>query len=179
MKRILALSGSTRSNSSNWRLLQAVSKLYQSQAEVCIYSGLEKLPHFNPNSQNGQLSTMVEDFIEQIQIADGLLICTPEYVFSPPAVLKNTLEWTVSGTVFSHKPVAMIVASSLGEKTFESLDLILATLVQEALPVSSKLLIQGSRGKMTPEGTFSDPATKAQVIKVVDSLLAQIETKAH
>ena len=104
-----------------------------------IYRDLDKLPHFNPNLKDeNNFPLIVKAFFEKIKNADGVLICTPEYVFSPPAVLKNALEWTVSETIFSYKPTALLVASGLGEKTFESLDLILKTLIQEEIPNSSK-----------------------------------------
>nr|WP_298555227.1 NAD(P)H-dependent oxidoreductase [uncultured Algibacter sp.] len=31
-------------------------------------------------------------------------MCTPEYVFSIPSGLKNTIEWCVSTNAFSNKP---------------------------------------------------------------------------
>ena len=67
-------------------------------------------------------------FRKSIEEADAVLICTPEYVFSLPGILKNALEWTVSTTVFSDKPTALLTASSSGEKAHESLLLVMKTL---------------------------------------------------
>ncbi|WP_363317949.1 NAD(P)H-dependent oxidoreductase [uncultured Algibacter sp.] len=44
------------------------------------------------------------DFRNKIENADGIVICTPEYVFSIPSGLKNTIEWCVSTNAFSNKP---------------------------------------------------------------------------
>jgi chromate reductase len=179
MKKIFALSGSTRTNSTNWKILTLIAEEYREQVSIEIYHDLDKLPHFDPNLKGENIPPIVHEYFEKIKIADGILICTPEYVFSPPAVLKNALEWTVSETILSFKPTALIVASGLGEKTFESLDLILKTLLQEEIPTASKLLIQGARSKIHLEGKFLDEPTFIEIKGVVNSLLKTIEYKNH
>lgn len=176
-KNIFAICGSTRKNSSNWRILEAISKLFDDRLNIEIYNQLDQLPHFNPSTSNQDISQVVKDLLEKIKNADGIIICTPEYVFSLPGVLKNALEWTVSETIFSYKPTAFIVASGLGEKTFESLDLIMKTLIQVEVPKASKLLVQGSREKVTDTGEISDKETLRAIKNVVDSLISTIEKK--
>ena len=174
MKKILALPGSTRKDSSNWKILNVISNIYSNQLNIEIYDEIDQLPHFNPNVTGDTVPTVIKSFLIKIKNADGIIICTPEYVFSPPAVLKNALEWTVAETVFSYKPTALIVASGLGEKTLESLNLILKTLVQEELPKSSQLLIQGARNKLDERGDISDEKTLHEIRGVVDSLINAI-----
>jgi chromate reductase len=99
-----------------------------------------------------------------------VLICTPEYVFILPGMLKNALEWTVSSTVFTHKPVALIVASAAGDHAMASLALILQTLTGQPVPATLQLLIKGAKGKMNEEG-FSDLATAAAVTAITEQLL--------
>lgn len=84
---------------------------------------------------------------DNIVAADAVIICTPEYVFSVPAIIKNALEWCVGSTVFTDKPTAMIVATGVGEKTFESLGLILKTIQCRILP-GTQLHLKGVRAKM-------------------------------
>jgi chromate reductase, NAD(P)H dehydrogenase (quinone) len=175
-KKIFALSGSTRKNSSNWKFLNIISDLYKDSLEIEIYDQIDELPHFNPDLKEDKIPTIVKEFLDKIDKADGILIFTPEYVFSLPAVLKNALEWTVSETILSYKPMAFIVASSLGDKTFESLDLILKTLVQTEIPTTSKLLIQGTRGKFDATDKISDEVLN-EIKKVVDSLILTINHK--
>lgn len=147
-KKILALSGSIRKDSSNEKLLYYLKEQYKDIIEIELYPTLAALPHFNPDLSTIDIPENVQDFIAQIAHADAVLICTPEYVFSLPGVLKNALEWTVATTVFSDKPCAFIVASSLGDKAFESLDLIMKTLLQKEVEPELKILIQGVRSKM-------------------------------
>ena len=174
-KKIVAISGSTRKNSSNERILRVIADLYQEELAVEIYNQLDILPYFNPYLEKESLPVGVINFRNLIEAADGVIICTPEYVFSLPGALKNALEWTVSTTVFSYKPVAFIVAAASGEKAFESLDLILITLVQKEVKASSKLLIQGGKSKINEAGKFTDEKVLDNIKTIVDSLIINIE----
>lgn len=174
-KKILAISGSTRKNSSNEKILLAIRELYKEELEVDIFSDIDRLPYFNPDLENVDLPSLVSDFRDLIKNSDGVIICTPEYVFSLPGCLKNALEWTVASTVFTSKPFAYIVASALGEKAFESLDLIMKTLIQEEIPETSKLLIQGGRSKFNQSGEMSDEKILSEIKGVVRSLIESID----
>jgi len=99
-KKILAISGSTKKNSSNNSILEFISESYKELLEVKIYDDIDKLPHFNPDLDNESLPSIITDLRNHIQSADGIIICTPEYVFSLPGSLKNAIEWNVSTTVF-------------------------------------------------------------------------------
>lgn len=143
--KILAISGSTRKNSSNGAILNFIAEQYKEVLDVEIFDKIDKLPHFNPDLDNENPPNEIVDFRNLIQSADGVLVCTPEYVFSLPGSLKNTIDWNVSTTIFSNKPVAIIVAAASGEKALESLGLIMTTIESK---ISSKLLIQGAKGKI-------------------------------
>lgn len=90
-------------------------------------------------------------------------------------MLKNALEWTVSTTLFSYKPFAFIIASASGEKAFESLDLIMKTLLQEPIEENSKLLIKGGRGKINEAGEIMDEKTEMEIRRVVNSLISKMD----
>lgn len=173
---ILAISGSTRSGSSNNAILQLIQNRFEDRAEVVLYQRIDTLPHFNPDLDQAPFPASVTELRALIEQADGILICTPEYVFSLPGSLKNALEWLVSTTLLSFKPAAFIVASGSGEKAFESLDLVLTTLLQEVIPDNAKLLIQGSRGKVDASGQVI-AETELAIVAVVDALLTQIREK--
>jgi NAD(P)H-dependent FMN reductase len=138
--------------------------------DVQVYTGIAELPHFNPDLDKERVPLAVKTFRDLIEKAEGVIICTPEYVFSLPGVLKNAIEWTVSTTVFSDKPVAVVVASGLGEKAYESLLLIMKTLGANVAAHSS-LLIQGARSKLDSRGQLVDHAIGLQIQRVVDSLI--------
>ena len=173
-KKILAISGSIRESSSNTRILTAATKMFADEFNTEVFNGLKDLPFFDPGLQEEEKPPSVLTFIEKIASADAVIFCTPEYVFSLPGILKNALEWTVSTTVFSYKPVAFIIASASGEKAFESLDTILRTLVQEDIPADRKLLIRGGQGQINEAGEFIDALTLEKVRSVILAVVAQV-----
>lgn len=170
-RKILAISGSTRINSSNVGILNAIAILFRDRLDIEVYTQIDELSHFNPEITDDKVSHAVKQFREKIELADGIIICTPEYVFSLPGTLKNALEWTVSTTVFSYKPVAFIVASASGEKAYESLDLILRTLVQVPIPDDVKLLIRGGRSIINEQGVITDEKILNAIKQLVKALI--------
>lgn len=172
--KILAISGSTKPNSTSHQILNQIKANYSKVIELDIFEGIDKLPHFNPSITDENTPKEVIEFRSKIDYADGVILCTPEYVFSIPGSLKNAIEWCVSTTVFSHKPVAMIIAAASGEKAYESLSLIMTT-IETVLPEESKLLIQGAKGKVNTNGEITDSNMLEQIETVVQSLIATIK----
>lgn len=166
-KKVLAISGSTRKNSTNDKLLGLLQEYSDSRIDITLYDHITRLPYFTPGMEP---PASVLHFIRAISQADGVLICTPEYVFSLPGVLKNALEWTVSTVVFTDKPTAFIVASSLGEKAFESLDLVLKTL-GATTGEGSKLLISGVQSKIDARGRWKDETAQRAAEHFMDSFV--------
>lgn len=136
-------------------ILETLASRNRHEADFTIYSELAALPHFDPDAEDTRLPQIVLELRTQVAEADAVIFCTPEYVFSVPAILKNAIEWCVASTVFSDKPTAMIVASGGGEKTFESLGLILRTIQTRIFP-ETMLLLNGVRGRMRGQNFISD-----------------------
>ncbi|MFH7014765.1 NADPH-dependent FMN reductase [Flavobacterium sp. FlaQc-47] len=157
--KILAITGSTRKNSSNYKILNFISENIKSEFEVIIFEDLADIPHFNPDLDTDNPPEMVEFFRNKIMEADGVIICTPEYVFSLPGSLKNALEWCVSTTIFSDKTVGLITASASGEMAHEQLLLIMKT-IGAKFDENKQLLIQGIRGKINEEGKITNEETE-------------------
>jgi NAD(P)H-dependent FMN reductase len=172
-KTILAIPGSSRENSVNHLILRFIAWQFKDYVNLNVFSGLATFPHFNPDVSDHDIDPAVKEFRAEITRSDGVIICTPEYVFSLPGTLKNALEWTVATTIFLNKPAALIVASGLGEKTIESLYLIMTTLGARVDPQST-LLIQGARAKFKGLDEF-DAKTGEQIRTLVQSMLRTIE----
>ena len=174
-KKILAITGSTRRDSSNSRLLEFISGQLSDTFETIFFEDLDQLPHFNPDLDTAEPPLAIAAFRAQIAAADGILVCTPEYVFSLPGSLKNALEWCVSTTLFSHKKVGLITASAAGEKGHEQLLLVMKTLEAQFGP-ATQLLIQGVRGKINPEGAITDPMTLQHLKAFAVAFRKQLES---
>ena len=97
--------------------------------DVTVFNELKKLPHFDPELSVSNTPTIITDFRRSIENADGIIICTPEYVFSIPSGLKNAIEWCVFTTVFTDKFAGIITASANGEKAHEELQLIMKSVM--------------------------------------------------
>src|SRR2546425_6156409 len=96
---ILAVSGSLRAVSKNTAILEAARLLAPPRVEITLYTGLDTLPHFNPDldTPDGRSGPeAVADWRAGVAQADGLLISSPEYAHGLPGTLKNALDWLVS-----------------------------------------------------------------------------------
>ncbi|MEY2616468.1 MAG: hypothetical protein QOH78_2241 [Verrucomicrobiota bacterium] len=91
--RILAISGSLRSTSSNTTVLRAAQILAPPGVEVILYESLGVLPHFNPDLDGDEPPQLVLELRSEVGLADGLLISSPEYAHGVPGSLKNALDW--------------------------------------------------------------------------------------
>ncbi len=170
----MAICGSTKANSTNELILKSLEKMYRGSLDFEIYTNLAGLPHFNPDLDDGNPPKIIREFRELISKADGVLISTPEYVFSLPGSLKNAVEWTVSTTIFSNKPAAFIIAGASGEKAFESLDLILRT-IGASVGDNSKIIIKAAKSKFNADGEINNEITAAAIKKIIESLIQTIK----
>lgn len=150
-------------------ILSQIRERHQRGIDFRFSIPLSALPHFDPDAEENSVPAVVAEFRAQVAAADAVIFCTPEYVFSVPAILKNALEWCVASTVFSEKPVAMIVASGGGQNTFESLGLILKT-IQCRISKETSLLFSGVRGRMRGEMKISDTGDLAKLDAVFAAL---------
>ena len=174
MKNIFVINGSASENSSNLKLIDYFEELTKGFFSFAVFNSLKALPHFDPELSIDNTPQVILEFRKNIETADGVLICTPEYVFSIPSGLKNALEWCVATTAFSDKPTGIITASASGQKGHEELQLILKTLSAKFTPDTS-LLIQGVKGKIDGEGNINDVKTKNELEKFANAYRILVE----
>lgn len=169
---ILAISGSLRPNSSNNTVINTAAAMLAGKANVTIYDGLGRLPHFNDSKEE---YTEVTNWRKLLKEADGVLICSPEYAFGVPGSLKNALDWTVSSGELVYKPLALITAATGGDKAHAAL-LNTLTALSTNVTEDTSLLISYIRSKMSPAGEITDAATLLSIEKVLSSFLDLIKT---
>lgn len=178
MKQVLAIIGSANTQSANLYVVQQLAALAQNKFRITIYNKLKELPHFDPDLSVGDTPSAVLELRQQIADADGIIISTPEYVFSIPSGLKNAIEWCVATTIFAHKPTGLITAAASGLKGHEELQLIMRT-VEARFSGPTTLLIQGIKGKLDTNGQITDAKTQTELLDFVDALahlLGQADT---
>jgi NAD(P)H-dependent FMN reductase len=168
-KNIFTIIGSASSNSANHKLVEYISSLTREDFNLTIFKDLKTLPHFDPELSANNPPGQIIEFRNNIGQADGVIICTPEYVFSIPSGLKNAIEWCIATTIFADKPVALITASASGQKGHEELQLIMKTAMAKFTDETC-LLIQGIKGKIDDHGVITEKETQSQLDNLIDAL---------
>lgn len=172
--RVLALSGSLRAQSLNTLLLCEATRLAPLGLEISRWERLDDLPHFSPERDADPLPPAVVELRARIRTADALLISTPEYIHSLPAVLKNLLEWVVSSGECLGKPAVVWSASpSLegGARAHASLVHILGVMSMRVVPEAS-LCLTLARSGLDEAGRLKNPALAAALRAALDWLAA-------
>ncbi len=90
--KIAGFGGSFRKGSFNLMLLKECQRLMPDNSELEIID-ISGIPLYNQDLDNNQPDA-VKNFKNKIRQADGFLISTPEYDFSIPGFLKNTLDYS-------------------------------------------------------------------------------------
>ncbi|VFJ13297.1 NADPH-dependent FMN reductase [Candidatus Nitrosocosmicus franklandus] len=178
MKNVVAIIGSATASSANHKLMEYLRSEARDIFQVMLYERLKTLPHFDPDLSLEQTPSEIVELRNLIQDADGVIISTPEYLFSIPSGLKNAIEWCVTTTVFSGKPLGIITASTSGIKGHEELQLIMRTLMATFTPETT-LLIQGIKGKIDACGTIIDIQTRESLQRFIIALFSLIDARIH
>lgn len=186
--RILALSGSLRPASSNSALLRAAAAMAPPGVSFDFYEGLGALPPFDPgldlDPSHYRAPAPVVDLRDRLAAADALLICTPEYAFGMPGVLKNALDWTVSMSVMEGKPTAAWAASPMGTGPFgvggsrahQGLVWVLTALGTRYVEAAA-LILPLIRTKLDATGTLTDPATAKALDESLFALIQAVRAR--
>lgn len=110
--KLLGLVGTNSDRSTNRKLLQYIEQHFADKADIELVE-IKELPIFNKPA-NRELPEIVKELVAKIEAADGVIIGTPEYDHSIPAVLMNALAWVSYGVYpLLNKPV-MITGASYG-----------------------------------------------------------------
>lgn len=116
-RKVLLVSGSLRSSSTNSAALRTAAGVAPGSVETRLYEGMAALPAFNPDHDGEAPPPEVVDLRLEIRAADALVFSTPEYAGGLPGSFKNLLDWTVGdarpGSIY-RKPVAWLNVSARG-----------------------------------------------------------------
>jgi len=176
---IVGISGSPRPGSVSSIILRAASEFVGTGVEFILYESVLDLPHFNPDADSVPADPAVEKLRTILRTADGVMICTPEYAFSIPSILKNALEWVVSSGELYEKPLLPISTSPSppgGDKAHAELRMVLKAL--GARTINEEMLCIGSTRKtISQRGEIQDPATIEKITKAVTQLIQLVNQK--
>lgn len=115
---ILVLVGSLRTGSTNLQLAEAAAQVAPAGVSLTIYDGLADIPFYNEDVDvDGAVPDAATEFRAAVAGSDAILVITPEYNGTIPAVLKNAIDWAsrpYGAGAITGKPVAAI-GSAFGE----------------------------------------------------------------
>lgn len=110
---ILGIAGSLRKESYNRALLRATQELAPEGVTIETFDELDQIPLFNQDEEQNP-HPKVTELKQRIRNADAILLVTPEYNYSVPGVLKNTIDAAsrpYGDSAWTGKPVAIMGAS--------------------------------------------------------------------
>lgn len=179
--KILALSGSLRTGSYNRKLLQIAKKIAQEEGAQVQEIDLRELalPPYDGDIETQGAPESVKKWKNAIEACDILLICTPEYNWSVPGVLKNAIDWASRlGNSFSGKTAAIMGASNGKLGTVRAqlhLRQIFQTLGVMLLP-SPQILVSYNEEAFTDAGELKDPKTYELMQKLIRDTMSFTRT---
>lgn len=168
MLKLIAIVGTNSKRSTNRQLLQYMSKHFADKAEIELVE-IKDIPMFNkPADRN--VPELVSEIAEKINAAEGVLIGTPEYDHSIPAVLMNALAWLSYGIYpLLNKPV-MITGASYGTLGSSRAQLQLRQILNapeiKANVLPDEFLLSHSLQAFDPSGDLVD----LDVVKKLDAI---------
>jgi len=112
--KIVALVGSLRAESVNRKVAELAAAGAPESVSIEIYEGLATVPFYNEDLDVEPLDPAVDTLRTTLADADAVLIVTPEYNGTIPAVVKNAIDWgsrPYGSGALKDKPVAVIGAS--------------------------------------------------------------------
>ena len=118
---VIGIAGSLRAGSYNRALLAAAVALAPPSMFIEV-ADLRPIPFFDGDVEAAGLPPAVAELKTRVRNAGALLIATPEYNYSVPGVLKNTIDWLSRGpdSALAGKPAAVMGASPGGFGTVRS-----------------------------------------------------------
>lgn len=123
----------------NGEVLKALLELSDDETELTQYDALGTLPHFNPDHEAIPPASVME-WRSQLQSAQAVIICSPEYAHGVPGSLKNALDWVVGSGEFMHKPVMLINASPSSHFVIQQLQETLSVMMAEVQTITLSML---------------------------------------
>ncbi|ASR41590.1 NADPH-dependent FMN reductase [Ligilactobacillus agilis] len=176
MNKYIGIAGTNSPRSTNKKLMEYIQSHFAGQAEIELMS-IADLPVFY-KVPGRVLPPRVEEMDKLVDEADGVIIATPEYDHSVPAVLMNALEWMSYGGThpFVGKPVMIVGASygTLGASRAQAhlRQILDSPEMQARIMPSSEFLVDHSLQAFDEAGNLTD----SEKVERLEQLFTDFET---
>lgn len=182
MTKILAFSGSTRRNSYNQAVVECAAQAAKDAgAEVTVINLADyAMPIFNEDEEAEYGIPERAQAFKQLMIEhDGILIASPEYNSSYPAVLKNAIDWASrkagdEPVLAAYKlKVVGLMAASPGALGGMRVLVVLRMLMQNlsCIVAPAQVAVGNVADKLDESGAISDEKTKKQLANLAKQVV--------
>jgi chromate reductase len=164
MYKIAVLVGSTNANSVNLKFAKALEKLAAGRLQF-NYIKIDDLPFYD-DALWQQGPNAVTRFKQEILDSDGVLIVTPEFNRSFPAILKNAIDWAsrpYGQNAWADKPAAITgtTPGATGTTQAQAHLRSIMTVLGVALMGSPEVYFQSKPGLINDDYEVTDETTLA------------------
>ena len=90
---VTVLVGSLRADSANRKLAETLRDLAPEGVELRIAENLDQIPFYNEDLDGADAPAAAVALRQQVADSDSVLIVTPEYNATIPAVINNAIDW--------------------------------------------------------------------------------------
>ena len=163
--KLVGIIGSLRRDSFNRSVFQAAIELLGPDV-ILSEASLREVPLYDGDLESQGDPDAVSQLKEQVASADGLIVFTPEYNRSVPAVTKNAIDWLsrLPGESVLSKSAVAIVAASPGRHEAAGVRQHLST----SIAANTKRLYEptlgiASIGHKLTDGRLSDEDTRSEL----------------
>jgi chromate reductase len=171
--KVLGIAGSLRKASFNKAALKVAQGLVPAGASLEIFD-LPDVPGFNQDQEKNppvQITTLKS----RIRASDAILFVTPEYNYSIPGVLKNTIDWAsrpFGESAWKGKPAAVMGASIGALGSARAQYHLRQCLIYLDMPtvIQPEVMISNAADKFDANGNFKDEKGKELIGKLLASL---------
>ena len=176
--RVLAISGSLRSDSNSTGLLRALREEAPEGVKVALWSGLREIPPYDADEDVVPGPVAVDAFREAIREVDAVFFATPEYNSSIPGALKNALDWAsrpIATNAFRNKPVA-VIGSSAGAfgGVWAAAELRKVLGAMGARVTEAELAVGHAHEKLGDDGRLADDEVRQGLHEALETLVAEV-----
>jgi chromate reductase len=175
--KIIGIAGSLRKGSFNRMALNAAKSLLPAGMTMEVFD-LEGIPPYNQDLEQAP-HERVTALKKAIRAADAVLICTPEYNYSIPGVLKNAIDCAsrpYGDSAWKGKPVAIMGASIGALGTARAQYHLRQCFVFLDVPsvLQPEVMIGNAQSKFDQDGKLTDETSK----KLISQLLVALQDLA-
>jgi chromate reductase len=175
--RLIGMSGSLRTGSFSNAILQTMRERFAGRADLAIYD-LAPIPPYNQDFEGDKRPPVVKQMLADIEAADGLVLCAPEFNHSIPGVLKNAIDWAsrpAFASVLAYKPVAIMATSRGplgGARCLEHMKVALDSCLCR-VTLAREVIVTGAEAKIK-DGRLVDEVSLGFATGAIEALLREI-----